>query len=94
VVTRDAQRGQRHVLLQARQLRREPADRRITFQGVTRIDPTAVATELTGDPAARNTLEAPETIVPTTREVTGLTTTSRFTLPGYSVMVLRVTEGV
>jgi alpha-L-arabinofuranosidase len=67
---------------------------RITFQGVTRIDPTAVETVITGDPLARNTLDAPEAVVPATRDVTGLTTSSRFTLPGYSVTVLRVTGGV
>ena len=42
---------------------------------------------ITGDPPARNTLEAPEAVVPTVRDLTRLTTSSRFTLPGYSVMV-------
>jgi hypothetical protein len=57
---------------------------RITFQGVTRIDPTAVETVITGDPLARNTLAAPDSVMPATRDVSGLTTSSRFAFPGYS----------
>ena len=66
---------------------------RITFQDVTRIDPTATLTMLTGEPLARNSLEDPPAVVPTTKEVTGLTTSSRFSFPAYSVTVLKVTGG-
>jgi alpha-L-arabinofuranosidase len=67
---------------------------RITFQGVTRIDPTATESVITGDPLARNTLENPTAVVPSTQEVPGLTTSSRFSFPPYSVTVLRVTGGI
>jgi alpha-L-arabinofuranosidase len=66
---------------------------RITFHDVTRIDPTATLTVLRGDPLGRNSLEDPTNVVPTSREVTGLTTSSRFSFAPYSVTVLRVTGG-
>jgi alpha-L-arabinofuranosidase len=64
---------------------------RISFFGVARIDGTATRTELTGDPAAGNTLANPAAVVPTTREITGVTASSRYSFPPNSVTVLRVT---
>ncbi len=64
---------------------------RLSFTGVGHIDPTGTLTVLTGDPAARNTLAAPDTIAPVTKEVSGLSTSSRLVLPPSSVTVLRVT---
>jgi hypothetical protein len=64
---------------------------RDSLQGVTRIDSTGAETVLTGDPLARHTLQAPDAVVPSTRELTGLTTSGRFQFPAYSVTVLRLT---
>jgi alpha-L-arabinofuranosidase len=64
---------------------------RISFSGVTQIDGTATRTELTGDPSARNTLADPTAVAPSTRELTGVTASTRFTFPPYSVTVLRIT---
>jgi alpha-L-arabinofuranosidase len=64
---------------------------RLSFTGVSRIDSVRTLTVLTGDPSARNTLAAPDTIAPATREVSGLSTSSRLVLPPSSVTVLRVT---
>jgi alpha-L-arabinofuranosidase len=64
---------------------------RISFFGVTRIDGTATRTDLTGDPSARNTLANPTAVVPTTREITGVSASTRFAFPPNSVTVLRIT---
>jgi hypothetical protein len=64
---------------------------RLSFTGVAHIDSTGTLTMLTGDPSARNALAAPDTIAPVTREVSGLSTSSRLVLPPSSVTVLRVT---
>jgi hypothetical protein len=54
---------------------------------VSRVDPTATETLMTGDPSARNTLAQPDTIIPEVREVSS---TARVVLPPQSVAVLRV----
>jgi alpha-L-arabinofuranosidase len=64
---------------------------RLSFGGVGRIDSTGTLTVLTGDPSARNTLDEPDAIAPTTREVSGLGTSTKLLLPPSSVTVLRVT---
>lgn len=64
---------------------------RLSFSGIGHIDATGTLTVLTGDPAARNTLDAPEAIAPTTREISGLGTSSKLVLAPSSVTVLRVT---
>ena len=64
---------------------------RLSFTGVSRIDSTRTLAVLTRDPSARNTLAAPDTIAPVTKEVSGLSTSSRLVLPPSSVSVLRVT---
>jgi alpha-L-arabinofuranosidase len=55
------------------------------------VDGTGTVTVLTGDPAARNTMAAPNTVVPQTKEITGLTATSKLTLPANSATVLVLT---
>jgi hypothetical protein len=67
---------------------------RITLQVVTQLDATGAETMLTGDPLARNTLQTPEAVVPTTRDLTGLTTSTKLRFPAYSVTVLRLTGHV
>jgi alpha-L-arabinofuranosidase len=64
---------------------------RLSFTGIGTIDGTATLTQLTGDPAAMNSIANPTAVVPTTREVTGLGQSSRLELPAMSVTVLRVT---
>ncbi|RKS75495.1 concanavalin A-like lectin/glucanase superfamily protein [Motilibacter peucedani] len=64
---------------------------RLRFTDVASIDGTGTLTQLTGDAATRNTLAAPEAVTPTTRQVTGLGTSTRLSLPANSVTVLRVT---
>jgi alpha-L-arabinofuranosidase len=64
---------------------------RLSFTGIGHIDPTGTLTVLTGDPAARNTLDAPKAIAPVTREISGLGTSSKLVLAPSSVTVLRVT---
>jgi alpha-L-arabinofuranosidase len=60
---------------------------RLSFFGVRRVDPSATLIQLTGDPAARNTLTDPDAIVPHTERIS----LDRLTLPANSVTVLRVT---
>jgi hypothetical protein len=46
---------------------------------------------LSGDPATRNTLTAPDAVVPVTREVSGFGMSNRLSIPPGSVAVLRLT---
>jgi hypothetical protein len=64
---------------------------RLSVSGVSRIDPTGTLTVLTGNPSARNTLDAPDAIAPVTTEVSGLSTSTRLVVPASSVTVLRIT---
>jgi alpha-L-arabinofuranosidase len=64
---------------------------RLTFHGVNAVDGTGTETVLTGNPSARNTLAAPATVVPVTRQVSGLARSTRLSVPANSVTVLRVT---
>jgi alpha-L-arabinofuranosidase len=64
---------------------------RLSLTGVGKVDGTGTLTVLTGDPAARNTLTAPNTVVPLTKEVTGMSATAKVTLPANSVTVLVLT---
>ncbi|RZS87427.1 alpha-L-arabinofuranosidase [Motilibacter rhizosphaerae] len=64
---------------------------RLQFTDIGSIDPTGTLTQLTGDPSTRNTLAHPDAVTPTTRQVSGLGTTTRLSLPAHSVTVLKVT---
>ncbi len=64
---------------------------RLQLTGVTGVDGTGTLTVLTGDPTARNTLAAPSAITPQTREITGLSATSKLSLPANSATVLVLT---
>ncbi len=68
----------------------QPQAVRISFTGVMSIDKTATETVLTGNPGARNTLAAPNAIVPQASSVT-LANGRRFAFPASSVTVLRIT---
>ncbi|MFD1051330.1 alpha-L-arabinofuranosidase C-terminal domain-containing protein [Kibdelosporangium lantanae] len=64
---------------------------RLALTGVSGVDGTGTLTVLTGDPAARNTLAAPDAVVPQAKQVTGLAATTKLALPANSVSVLVVT---
>ncbi|MET3807479.1 alpha-L-arabinofuranosidase [Nakamurella sp. UYEF19] len=64
---------------------------RITIVNVASLDGTYTRTVLTGDPAARNTLAGPTTVVPVTTGVSGLTNGKLLTFPANSVTVLKIT---
>jgi alpha-L-arabinofuranosidase len=64
---------------------------RIAVTGAGTVDGTGTRTQLTGEPAARNTLANPTAVVPHTTQITGLTPTPRLVLPANSVTVLRLT---
>lgn len=65
---------------------------RLSLTGVTAVDGTGTLTVLTNDdPTARNTLAAPNTVVPVTKQVTGLSAMSKLTLPANSATVLVLT---
>ena len=44
---------------------------------MSRIDGTGTKTVLSGDPSARNTLAAPDTVVPVTQQITGVGQSTR-----------------
>ena len=64
---------------------------RLALTGVSSVDGTGTLTVLTGEPGARNTLAAPNSVVPQAKQVTGLAATTKLTLPANSVSVLVVT---
>jgi alpha-L-arabinofuranosidase len=64
---------------------------RLSFQGVTSIDGTGTRTALAGNPSTRNTLAAPDAVVPVTAQFTGLGVSTRLSVPANSVTVLRIT---
>ncbi|MFG2724835.1 LamG-like jellyroll fold domain-containing protein [Streptomyces canus] len=71
----------------------EKVDVPVELRGLAKgVKKTATATILTGpSPTATNTLTAPDTLVPTSRTVTGAAATFTSTLPPLSVTVLELT---
>ncbi|MDH6433861.1 alpha-N-arabinofuranosidase [Streptomyces sp. SAI-144] len=71
----------------------EKVDVPVELQGLAKgVRKTATATVLSGpSPATTNTLTAPDTLVPTSRTVTGAAATFTSTLPPLSVTVLELT---
>ncbi|MFI6434125.1 LamG-like jellyroll fold domain-containing protein [Streptomyces sp. NPDC050759] len=71
----------------------EKVDVPVELRGLAKgVRKTATATVLTGpSPTATNTLTAPDTLVPTSRTVTGAAATFTSTLPPLSVTVLELT---
>ena len=64
---------------------------KITLDGVTSLDPTGTLTMLTSpDANARNTLTSPQAVVPTTSTVKMAGLSNRVSVPGKSVIVLKV----
>jgi hypothetical protein len=91
VVTRTVQGGRTTFYVKIVNPTAQIQSARLTFQGVSTIDGTGTKTVLTGNPAARNTLTAPNTVVPVVQQVTGLGPSTRMSIPPNSVTVLRVT---
>jgi hypothetical protein len=91
VVTRTVQGGQTIFYVKLVNATSQIQSARLTFQGVSRIVGTGTKTVLTGNPSARNTLAAPDTVVPVTQQVTGLGLSTRMSILPNSVTVLRVT---
>jgi alpha-L-arabinofuranosidase len=62
----------------------------VDLQGARDVAKTAVAQVLAGDPAAVNTVDAPEKVAPQTTTLTGMGRTFLHEFPAHSVTVLRV----
>jgi alpha-L-arabinofuranosidase len=65
-------------------------DARIQLRGADRLQPSAAAIILAGDPAAENSPAEPGTIVPKTSTVTGVAPEFRYTFLPHSFTVLRL----
>lgn len=87
-VTRDSRTG----ALFIKYVNPRPEARTVTIElhGVRSVAPEAAATELAADPRATNSIDAPETVTPVTRRVSGVRPTFSHTFPPYSITVLRV----
>jgi alpha-L-arabinofuranosidase len=62
----------------------------IGVSGAGSMSPTGVATTLSGDPAAQNTLANPTAVVPVRATVTGVGSSFTYTFPAHSLTVLRL----
>jgi alpha-L-arabinofuranosidase len=91
VVTRTVQGGRTTFYVKLVNTTSQIQSVRLSFHGVSRIDGTGTKTVLSGDPSARNTLTAPDTVVPVTQQITGVGQSTRISIPANSVTVLRLT---
>ena len=66
-----------------------PVTSQIVLNGTTRVRPKGTATVLTGDPNARNTIAAPNTIAPTTATFAA-SNSFGYTFPANSVVALKL----
>ena len=67
-----------------------PFDTIVNVRGVDRVEPTATAVVLAGDPTAVNTLDEPRKVAPKQETVAGASTSFRHTFPPHSFTILRL----
>jgi alpha-L-arabinofuranosidase len=67
-----------------------PVATSVNLHGVGRVEPTATAIVLAGDPTAVNTVDAPQRVTPKREIVTGMSASFRHTFPPYSLTILRL----
>jgi alpha-N-arabinofuranosidase len=87
-VTRDSKTGAifvKHVNPEA-----VPQTVQITIKGVRSVASTATAILLSADPGETNSIDAPATVVPVTRSVSGIAPLFTYTFPAYSIVILRL----
>lgn len=66
----------------------------IKIEGIKRLKPTGTAMVLTSqDPNDENTLDQPRKVAPRSKRIRGIDTTFTYTMPAYSVNILRLEEG-
>jgi alpha-L-arabinofuranosidase len=63
---------------------------RIELEGIDKLQPTATALVLGGDPAGENSVDQPAKVVPVARVVSGVAPRFLYTLPAQSVVILRL----
>jgi alpha-N-arabinofuranosidase len=67
-----------------------PLDTNVNVRGVDRVEPTATAVVLAGDPTAVNTLGDPRKVAPKQETVAGASASFRHTFPPHSLTILRL----
>ena len=70
--------------------RGNPPLTRLNVRGVDRVEPTATAVVLAGDPTAVNTLDEPRKVAPKQETVAGASASFRHTFPPHSLTILRL----
>ncbi len=78
------------VILKVVNISGAPQPLRVDLQGASGVAHSAILQELTGDPAAVNTVDAPLRVSPRTTRLSGIGRTFLHTFPAHSVSVLRV----
>ncbi|MGQ9523344.1 MAG: alpha-L-arabinofuranosidase C-terminal domain-containing protein [Armatimonadota bacterium] len=92
VATRDERRRQIIVKAVNFSLREQPTE--IAILGVRRLKSTGTAEVLTSaDPNDENSFDQPTKVAPVTKRLRGISTTFTYTMPPYSVNIIRVEEG-
>jgi alpha-N-arabinofuranosidase len=67
-----------------------PFDTIVNVRGVDRVEPTATAEVLAGDPTTVNTLDEPHKVAPKQETVPGASASFRHTFPPHSLTILRL----
>ena len=82
--------AERDVIVKVVNMGSAPLDTNVNVRGVDRVEPTATAVVLAGDPATVNTLEEPRKVAPKRETVAGASTSFRHTFPPHSLTILRL----
>jgi alpha-N-arabinofuranosidase len=90
LATASFDKSERAVILKFVNAGTTPLDTNVNLRGVDRVEPTASALVLTGDPAAVNSVDEPQKVAPKQEMVTGASASFRHTFPPHSLTILRL----
>ena len=93
VATATFDRAERSVIVKVVNAGPTPVATDVHLRGARRVEPTAAALVLSGDPKGDNTLDEPKRIAPRSETLNGIAETFRHTFPPHSLTILRLRAG-
>jgi alpha-N-arabinofuranosidase len=90
VATATYDKADRAVIVKCVNAGRTPVAANVNLRGAARVEPTATALLLAGDPRAFNTLDEPQKVAPKQETVSGISASFRHTFPPHSLTILRI----
>jgi alpha-N-arabinofuranosidase len=82
--------AERGVIVKVVNVGSAPLETTVNVRGVDRVEPTATALVLAGEPATVNSLEEPRKAAPNRETIAGASTSFRHTFPPHSLTILRL----